>query len=122
MTTESKRGLLIGSSLVLVMSAGIVLGIIYYLDSSSGHRTATAPVEIVNAVPTSWSDSSKTKKYGFRVSYRFIADGQTISGVDEKNMSYREGEQFRVCYDPKNPSDKHLRSSGGMDCAKKILF
>jgi hypothetical protein len=65
---------------------------------------------------------SPNARNGHRVSYRFNADGQMISGVDEKNTAYKTGEQFRDCYDPKNPSDNHLRSSGGMDCAKKILF
>ncbi len=120
-TPENKRGLLIGIPLVLVISGIIVLIIVWSLDSGSKQRNATAPAEIVSAVPTSWRDN-KTTKNGFRVSYRFNANGQTVSGVDEKNTAYKAGEQFRVCYDPKNPADSEMRSSGGMDCGKGILF
>ena len=122
MDEENKRGLLIGIPLLLVITAVLVLGVIWFIDSGSGNRTATAPAKIVSATPTSWRDSSKTTRNGFRVSYRFNTGGQTFSGVDEKNTAYKAGEEFRVCYDPKNPSDSHLRSPGGMDCAKKILF
>ncbi len=122
MTEENKRGLLVGIPLVLVITAVLVLGVIWFVDSGGKQRSATAPAEIVSAVPTSWRDSSKATKNGHRVSYRFNADGQTISAVDEKNTAYKAGEQFRVCYDPKNPSDSVLHSSGGKDCGKGILF
>lgn len=121
MTAENKRGLLIGIPLILAIFAVLVLGLIWWIDSGGKRRSATAPAEIVSVAPTSWREN-KTTKNGFRVNYRFNADGQTVAGVDEKNTFYKAGEQFRVCYDPKNPADSSLRSSKGMDCGKTLLF
>ncbi len=119
--SENKRGLMVGIPLVLIITAILVVGVIYFVDMSGKKFTATAPAEIVSAEPTSWNEQ-KTTKSGFRVSYRYTVNGKTISGVDEKNTAYKPGEQFRVCYDPKNPSYRQLRSSGGKDCGKGILF
>lgn len=113
--------LLIGIPLVLGITGVIVLIIIWSIDSGSKQRSATAAAEIVSVAPTSWRESKKTKN-GYRVSYRFTASGQTVAGIDEKNQWYKPDGQYRVCYDPKNPSDSELRSSSGMDCGKGILF
>lgn len=121
MDEENKRGLLLGLPLALGITAMLILGVIWWIDNEAGSRAATAPAEIVSASPTSWSEN-KTTKNGFRVSYRFDADGKTVTGVHEKNSWYKAGEQYRVCYNPKNPSDSELRSASGVDCGKKILF
>jgi len=122
MSDENKRGLLVGIPLVLVVSGAIVLFIIYSLDSGAKTRTAAAPAEITSAAPMTWRDSDKITRNGFRVNYRFAHDGKSVSGVHEKNDWYRPGEQYRVCYDPKNPADSSLHSSRGSDCGKGILF
>lgn len=121
MDEENKRGLLFGLPLVLGIGAVLILSVIWWIDNSNGQRIATAPAEIVSATPTSWSEN-KTTKNGFRVSYRFDASGKSVTGVHEKNSWYKAGEPYRVCYNPKHPSDSELRSASGMDCGKRILF
>jgi len=122
MSDENKRGLLIGVPLMLVISGAIILFIIYTLDDGAKTRTADASAEIVSVAPTTWRDSDKITKNSFRVNYRFTADGKSISGVHEKNDWYKQGEQYRVCYDPKNPADNALHSSRGSDCGKGLIF
>lgn len=115
---ENKRSALIGVTVVIGVGL-ILLGFVAWLTLSySKMRSATAPAEIVSVAPTSWSDASRTTKNGFRVNYRFNANGQTVSGVHEKNDWYKPGEQYRVCYDPKNPADNELRSPRGWACGK----
>ena len=122
MSDENKRGLMIGIPLLLVVGGGIILFIIYMLDGGAKTRTAGAPAEIISVAPMTWRDSDKFTKNGFRVNYRFAADGKTISGVHEKNDWYRPGEQYRVCYNPKDPADNALHSSRGSDCGKGLVF
>ena len=122
MSDENKRGLMVGIPLVLVISGAIIIFIIYSLDSGAKTRTVSAPAEITSVAPMTWRDSDKLTRNGFRVSYRFAAGGKSVSGVHEKNDWYRPGEQYRVCYDPKNPADNSLHSSRGSDCGKGLLF
>ena len=122
MSDENKRGLMVGIPLVLVIGGGIILFIIYMLDSGAKTRTASALAEIMSAAPMTWRDSDKLTRNGFRVYYRFAAGEKSVSGVHEKNDWYRPGEQYRVCYDPKNPTDNALHSSRGSDCGKGLLF
>ncbi len=115
---EDKRGLLIGIPLVLVIGGGLIAFVVGGALHDSKTRSATATAEIVSAAPTSWRDASKITKNGFRVNYRFNANGRSVSGVHEKNDWYQPSEQYRVCYDPKNPADNELRSPRGWDCGK----
>ncbi len=118
LSDENKRGLLIGIPLLLVIGGGLIAFVVWLVISGSKVRSAAAPAEVESVEPTSWSDASKFTKNGFRVKYRFNANGQFVSGVHEKNDWYKPGEQYRVCYDPKNPADNELRSSRGRDCGK----
>ncbi len=123
MSDETKRGLLVGIPLVLLVSGAIIIFIIYMLvDGGAKTRTTGAPAEITNGAPMTWRDSDKLTRNGFRVSYRFAASGKTVSGTHEKNDWYQPGEQYRVCYDPKNPADNALHSSRGSDCGKGLVF
>ncbi len=122
MSAKIIKGVVIVGS-VFFFATVTTLITVWWSDSGSKKLSATAPAEIVNAEPISWLADPKysRKTNGHRVSYRFNVGGKTFSGVREKYTSYKAGEQFRVCYDPKNPSDSVLHF-GRKDCGQGILF
>lgn len=122
MTAKIIKGVVIVGSVVFFATVVMVITM-WWSESGRKQRSATAPAEIVGAEPTSWLNDPKYSRRtnGHRVNYRFNVGGKTFSGVHEKYTEYKAGEQFRVCYDPKNPSDSVLHS-GRKDCGKGILF
>lgn len=124
MSVNSKKGLLVGLPLVLVIGAAAIIVIVFLVDTSSKNRTARADAEIISATPVSWVESRKTK-HGYSINYRFkTADGRSIEANDPQNTLYSPGTKtLRVCYDPGVPSDSDLRHpTRGADCGKGLLF
>ena len=116
------------SVIVLTIMVGLVRGL--WPDRALAKRTATAPAEIVNATKINWNEggslfarrSRVSHRSGYRVVYRFTANGQVISGESDKNFWYEEGEQCRVCYDPANPNNSDLRDANhGAACGSKFF-
>jgi cytoskeletal protein RodZ len=122
-TLSSKKQLLIGLPLVLIIFAVLIIGIIWWTDNGAKRRTAAAQPEITSAEPQSWRNSKNRTENGFRVRYHFKTEaGQTVEATEERNKSYQPGTQYRVCYDPKNPSDSALHTATGSECGKGLLF
>ena len=99
---------------------GVVLIILWFIDSSVKRQNASAPVEIINATPTSWKVSNKTMN-GYHVSYRFNANDKVFSDEDT-NQHYIPGTKAHICYDPKNPSDHQLVASDDERCGQGIRY
>ena len=117
------KQLLIGIPLVLIIFAVILIGLIWFMDNGAKQRTATAQPEITAAEPQTWRGAKNRTEHGYRVSYHFTTEtGQSIQATEERNTSYKTGTQYRVCYDPKNPSDSALHTATGNDCGKGLLF
>ena len=122
-TLSTKKQLLIGIPLALILVAVLIIGMIWWADNGAKRRTATAQPEITAAEPQSWRNSKNRTETGFRVRYHFKTEaGQTIEATEERNQSYQPGIQYRVCYDPKNPSDSSLHTATGKECGKGLLF
>jgi hypothetical protein len=114
--------------IVLAVVSGLVWGL--WPDQERANRTATAPAEIIKAKSVTWTEggsffskySRSTTRSGYRVVYRFTANGQLASGVSEKNFWYKEGEQCRVCYEPGDPTNSDLRdATSGAPCGSKFF-
>ena len=108
--------------LALIISGVIIIAAFLSLNTDAKKRSATAAAEIVSVAPTNWNDSQRKTIYGFRVNYRFQADGHSVEAVDEKNHLYKPSEQYRVCYNPNDLADSALHSSRGADCGSGLLF
>ena len=122
-TLSTGKQLLIGIPLVLIIFAVILIGLIWFMDNGAKQRTATAQPEITASEPQSWRGTKNRTEHGYRVSYKFTTEtGQTIQATDDRNTSYKPGTQYRVCYDPKTPSDSSLYTATGSDCGKGLLF
>lgn len=107
---------------------GLVIGLVskFPFDWGLSKRTATAPAEIIDIESIVWTESgSRGRSYswsGWRVAYRFRANGELVSAVSDKNKWYKRGEQCRVCYEPANPNNNDLRdASSGSPCGTKFF-
>lgn len=122
-TLSKGKQLLIGVPIVLVIFAVILIGLIWFMDNGAKRRTATAQPEITAAEPQTWRGTKNRTEHGYRIIYRFTTDtGQNIDATEERNTSYKPGTKYRVCYDPKTPSDSSLHTATGNDCGKGLLF
>jgi hypothetical protein len=110
----------------------IVIGLVKALwpDRKLAKRTATAPAEIVTAQKITWTEggslfsrhSRSTRRDGYLVVYRFMANGESFRGVSDENFWYKEGEQCRVCYESANPDNSDLRdATSGAPCGSKFF-
>jgi hypothetical protein len=108
--------------LALVISGVTIIADLFSFDRDAKKRSATAAAEIVSVAPTNWNDSQRKTKYGFRVNYRFQADGYSVEAVDGKNQSYKPGGRYRVCYNPNDLADSSLHSLQDADCGSGFLF
>lgn len=122
-TFSKGKQLLIGIPLALIIVGALIIGIIWWSDNGAKRRTATAQPEITAAEPQTWRGTKNRTEHGFRVSYNFTTEaGQTIQATDDRNTFYKPGTQYRVCYDPKNPSNSSLHTATGSECGKGLLF
>jgi len=108
--------------LVLGFSGAVFLGIAWLMDNDTKKRTATAQPEIMSVEPRTHRGFRSRTEYSFYVCYRFLtASGQTVEAFDD-SYTYKPKAEFRVCYDPKDPSNSQLRLATRNDCDKGFLF
>jgi hypothetical protein len=110
----------------ILIGVFIVLISKFPFDPGLSKRTATALAEIIDVDSIAWTESgSRGKSYswsGYRVAYRFRANGELVSAVSDKNKWYKRGEECRVCYEPANPKNNDLRdASSGSPCGVKFF-
>lgn len=105
----------------LAISGVIAIATLRSLNSDAKKRRAIAAAEIISTAPTNWNDARRETKYGFRVNYRFQINGRSVDAVDKKNQFYKPGEQYLICYDPKDAANSKLHSLRDADCGKGFL-
>ena len=117
---SSNRSIIIGVAISIAAVVGVVLIILWSIDNRIKRLSASAPVEIINAAPTSWKVSKKTVT-GYRISYRFSVNSEVFSAEDT-NQYYSPGKKAHICYDAKTPSDHQFVVSDDERCGEGIRY
>ena len=111
MSQSIKNVVIIG---LIVLALVVGLGIGFWPDRQLAKRTATAPAQITNTVPTSVPMGRGHSQSGYHVYYRFRVNDEWVEGVSRKNPFYYPGEACRVCFEPGNPTNSDLRDASSV--------
>jgi hypothetical protein len=118
MSQSVKAGIIIGL-IVLALILGLAWGL--WPDRQLAKRTATAPAEITETLPTSVK-SKRVYRSAYHVRYRFRVNNEWVEGISRYDVMYYPGEACRACYEPGNPTNSDLRdASSGAACGSTFF-
>lgn len=103
---------LIAMGLVAVLTAGIVGFVLKENAAASKRQTAEAAAVGFVATPATWYDGEDNQE-GHTLTYAWVDGGNGVHAETVKEITwYDPAEQYKVCYNPKDPADRKLYPAG----------